>query len=225
MVRRPLVCAGAVAGAVATVLAAAPLAAAATVSLWHMNETAGTTMVDSVGGHNGTAQHVALGQPGFQGTAYGFPGRPAIVTIPSSPDLNPGGGTFRATGHIRTSTVTTDDSADVMRKGVSTSSATFWKMELRPNSTHTSERVRCYFRGTSGVISVFGSTNNIADGAWHTITCAKTASSVSITQDGVTHAKAGAVGFVSNGTRMTIGAKSTTDDAYQGLIDEVSVGH
>jgi hypothetical protein len=225
MVRRRLVFACALASAVGTVLVAAPLAAAATVSLWHMNETAGTTMHDSVGGHNGTLQHVALGQPGFQGTAYGFPGRPAIVTIPTSPALNPGAGTFHATVHIRTSTVTTDDSADITRKGVSTSSATFWKMELRPNSTHTSERVRCYFRGTSGVISVFGSTKNIADGAWHTITCTKTANSASITQDGVTHTKAGPVGTVSNGTRMTIGAKSTTDDAYQGLVDEVSVSH
>jgi hypothetical protein len=225
MVRRRLVCAGALAGAVVTVLAAAPLAAAATVSLWHMNETAGTTMHDSVGANNGTLQHVALGQPGIQGTAYGFPGRPAIVTIPSSPGLNPGAGTFRATAHIRTSTVTTDDSADVMRKGVSTSSATFWKMELRPSSTHTSERARCYFRGTSGVMSIYGSTTNIANGAWHTITCAKTASSVSITQDGVTRTKAGPVGSVSNGSRMTIGAKSTTDDAYQGLVDEVSVNH
>jgi Concanavalin A-like lectin/glucanases superfamily len=225
MVRRRLVCAGALAGAVVAALAAAPLAAAATVSLWHMNETAGTTMVDSVGANNGTLQHVALGQPGVQGTAYGFPGRPGIVTIPSSPGLNPGASTFRATVHIRTSTVTTDDSADVMRKGVSTSSATFWKMELRPNSTHATERVRCYFRGTSGVMSVYGSTKSIADGAWHTITCAKTATSVSITQDGVTHTKAGAVGSVSNAARMTIGAKSTTDDAYQGLADEVSINH
>jgi Concanavalin A-like lectin/glucanases superfamily len=221
MVRRRLVCHGALAGAVVAALAAAPVAAAATVSLWHMDETTGATMLDSVGANNGTLHRVALGQAGVQGTAYGFPGPPAIVNVPSSASLNPGANAFSATVHIRTSVVTRDDSADVMRKGVSTTSATFWKMELRPSSTGKTERARCYFRGTSGVVSLYGPTN-VADGAWHTITCAKTAKSVSLTQDGVARTKAGSVGSITNGAPLTIGGKSTSDDGYQGLVDEVS---
>jgi hypothetical protein len=178
-------------------------------------------MHDSVGANNGTVKGVALGQPGIAGTAYGFPGRPAIATVPSRASLNPGTAPFSATVHIRTSVVTSDDSADVIRKGLSTNSATLWKMELRPSSTRQSEHVRCYFHGTSGIVSVYG-TKNVADGAWHTITCADNGSSVSVTQDGVTRTKAGTVGSISNSAALTIGAKSATDDAYTGLVDEVS---
>lgn len=205
-------------------LVAAPAASAATAALWHMDETSGTTMHDSAGANNGTLRGVTLGQPGFAGAAYGFPGRPAIASVPSRASLNPGVASFSATVHIRTSVVTRDDSADVIRKGLSTNSATLWKMELRPSSTRQSERARCYFHGTSGVVSLYGP-KNVADGAWHTITCAKSASSISVTQDGVTRTKGGTVGSISNSAVLTIGAKSATDDAYAGLIDEVSFVH
>ena len=221
MACRRLVRASAAAGALTTALVAASPASAATVSLWHMNETSGTTMVDSVGGNNGTLRNVALGAPGFAGTAYSFPGRNSIVEVPSRAGLNPGSASFSVTVHIRTSVVTRDDSADVIRKGLSTNSATLWKMELRPSSTRKTERVRCYFDGTSGTVSLYGPTN-VADGAWHTITCAKNGTSVSVTQDGVTRTKTGKAGSISNSARLTIGAKSRTDDAYQGLVDEVS---
>jgi hypothetical protein len=213
----------AVAGAVASALAGAPAASAATVSLWHMDETSGTTVVDSVGGHNGTRHGgVVIGAPGFQGLAYSFPGQPAIVEVPSSGALNPGSASFSVTIHIRTSVVTRDDSADIIRKGLSTNSATFWKLELRPSSTRKTERARCYFRGTSGRVSLYGPTN-VADGAWHTITCVKNGSSVSVIQDGVTRTKSGTAGSISNAAKLTIGAKARDDDAYQGLIDEVSI--
>lgn len=210
------------ASAVAAALAGAPAASAATVSLWHFDETSGTTAIDSVGGHNGTRQgSVLLGQPGFSRFAYGFPGQPGIVTIPSSPALNPGSASFRATVHIKTGVVTRDDSADVFRKGLSTNSKTLWKLELRPSSTGLTEKARCYFHGTSGIVSIYGP-KNIADGAWHTITCVKSGSAVAIIQDGVTRTKAGTVGAISNSAPVTIGAKALNDDRYQGLVDEVS---
>jgi Concanavalin A-like lectin/glucanases superfamily len=209
-------------GVLATGLVAPSAVSAATVSQWHMDETSGRTMVDSLGRNPGTLQGgVMLGRPGVQGTSYGFPGVPAIVSVPSSASLNPGAASFSVTVHILTTAITRDDSADVIRKGLSTNSATLWKMELRPSSTRKTERVRCYFHGTSGVVSLYGP-KNVADGAWHTITCAKSGSAVSVTQDGVTRTKGGTVGSISNSAILSIGAKSRTDDAYQGLVDEAS---
>jgi hypothetical protein len=222
MARRRLIRRSAAAGAVLTALAGAPAASAATVSLWHMDETSGTTMADSLGLNPGTLHGpIAIGQPGIAGTAYGFPGQPAIVNVPSSPSLNPGSASFSVTVHVNTSVVTRDDSADVIRKGLSTNSNTLWKMELRPSSTRKTEKVRCYFHGSSGIVSLYGP-KNVADGAWHTITCAKNGSSVSVTQDGVTRTKSGTAGSISNSAPLTIGAKAFNDDAFQGFVDEAS---
>src|SRR5207248_675430 len=60
------------------------------VALWHMDETSGSVMHDSIAGHDGTAFSVALGQPGFLGTAFGFNGTSSYVSVPSASDLNAG---------------------------------------------------------------------------------------------------------------------------------------
>jgi hypothetical protein len=221
MAPKPLARVGAIAAGLLVALVSAPAASAATVSLWHMDETSGTTMADSLGANTGVLRNVSVGQPGFLGTAYAFSGKRSIVTVPSSASLNPGAAAFSATVHVRTSTVTADDSADVMRKGLSTNSKTYWKMELRPNSTHTSARIRCYFRGSSGIASLYA-TPVVSDGAWHTVQCFKQAGQVGVVFDGRTRTKAATVGSISNGAALTIGAKSATDDAYVGLVDEVS---
>jgi Concanavalin A-like lectin/glucanases superfamily len=220
MAAKRLTRAGAIAAGLLAALLPAPAASAATVSLWHMDEASGTTMVDSVGANSGRLRKVSLGQPGFLRTGYRFAGVGSIVTVPSSASLNPGAAAFSATVHVRTSTVTADDSDDLIRKGLSTNSKTFWKMELRPNSTHTSARVRCYFRGSTATASLYAS-RIVTDGAWHTIQCFKDAGRIGVVLDGTTRTKAATVGSITNGAALTIGAKSTTDDAYTGLLDEV----
>jgi hypothetical protein len=213
---------GAVPVAIAAALAFPAAASAAPVSLWHMDETSGTTVVDSLGVNPGTRSGpVAIGQPGILGTAYGFPGQPAIVDVPSSPSLNPGSASFSVTLNFNTSVVTGDDSADVMRKGTTTDSKTLWKMEMRPSSTRKTEQVRCYFRGSAQTIGIYGG-KPIADGRWHSVTCIKQADKISVVLDGKTHSKAAHVGSISNSAPVTIGAKAANDDAYQGLVDEVS---
>lgn len=59
-------------------------ASTGTVALWHMDETSGTTMFDSVGTHNGTLHSVQLGQTGFSGRSYGFNGSSSYVAVPST---------------------------------------------------------------------------------------------------------------------------------------------
>ena len=221
MAPKPLARVGAIAAGLLVALVAAPAASAATVSLWHMDETSGTTVADSTGANTGRLRNVSLGQPGVLGTGYGFSGARSIVTIPSSASLNPGAADFSATVHVLTSTVTADDSEDVMRKGLSTNSKTYWKMELRPSSTHKSAKIRCYFRGSSAAASLYA-TPVVTDGAWHTVTCFKQAGTIGVVFDGTTRTKSVKVGSISNGAALTIGAKSATDDAYVGLVDEVS---
>ena len=75
------------------------------VSLWHMDETSGTTMVDSVGTNHGTLHSVTTGLPGFLGSAYGFNGVAGYVSVPSSGSLNPGSSNFSFTVHIKTTSV------------------------------------------------------------------------------------------------------------------------
>ena len=66
----------------------------APVALWRLDETAGPTVYDQLGSHNGIASNnIAFGQPGAIGndsdTCFGFDGSSAEVEVPYSADLNP----------------------------------------------------------------------------------------------------------------------------------------
>jgi hypothetical protein len=200
----------------------ADVAGAATVALWHMDELSGATMADSVGANHGRLRRVDLGLPGSQGTAFGFARVGSIATVPSRAALNPGGAPFTATVRFRTSDVPDDDSADLMRKGVSTNSKTLWKIELRPNPAHTRAKVRCLFRGSRSEATISATARNVADGAWHTVQCFKQDRRIGVIFDGAARSTSARVGSISNGAALTLGAKSRTDDAYRGLLDEAS---
>jgi hypothetical protein len=222
MLRRLLIRGAALAAGVLAALALPDVAGAATVALWHMDETLGTTMVDGVGGNNGRLRNVALGQPGFLGAAYGFAGLGSVATVPSSAALNPGSAPFTATVHFRTSEVSRDDSEDVMRKGLSTNSKSYWKIELRPNAAHTRAQLRCYFHGSRTSMSIYASPKNVADGVWHTVQCFKQDALVGVIFDGKVRTKSVRIGSISNGAVLTLGAKSASDDAFGGLVDEAA---
>ena len=82
---------------------------------------------------------------------------------------------------------------------------------------------RCQFHGSAhdaGI--VFGP--DLSDGQWHTITCRKTANSISGTVGSAFAAKHVVVGSISNGVALSLGGKSSgTQDLYEGLMDEVRV--
>jgi len=200
-------------------------AASTTVALWHMEDT-GSTMSDSSGnGHNGTLSSVTTGQTGFSGKAFGFSKNPALVTVPSSSDLNPGSSTFTVTTHAnftKLPSTKTGDDYDVIRKGLSSTSGGNWKQEIT-----LSGRGSCTGTASSGSLTASGG-KVLNDGKWHTITCVFTTSSIRLQVDGSQVAsKSGKMGSISNKDSLTIGAKiirSTSDgDQYVGLIDEVSI--
>src|SRR5439155_12704584 len=117
------------AAAALTVAFSAHAASAATVALWHMDETSGSTMRDSVGANNGTLKNVALGKSGFLHSAYGFNGSSSIVTVPSSSALNPGSADFSFLVHVKFSKLPPTD-YDLLRKGLSSTAGGDYKLEI-----------------------------------------------------------------------------------------------
>jgi hypothetical protein len=202
-------------------LSAGPVLGASPTALWHMNETSGTVMNDSSGhGYNGTLSNVKTGVAGFNGsTAYGFNGSSSKVIVPDAPGLNPGTKDLVVSVHVAFTTVPADD-YDLIRKGLQSTSGGDWKIEIvRVNGAAIA---RCYLRGSSD--SWQKTTGpNLADGAWHTITCERHATSVQMSVDGTVWKKTKTIGSLSNTAALSIGAKAGGGDWTKGTIDEVSI--
>jgi hypothetical protein len=191
------------------------------VGYWRMNELSGTVVHDSGGGgHDGTSKNVSLGQPGHDGTAYGFNGNSSIVRVPHSSDLNPGDGDFSYGAWVKFTAVPPPTTFDVIRKGVSESQGGDYKLELfRANDA---AKARCYAKGSGGSDGITGG-NNLNDGQWHQLTCERFGSSWRITVDGVTTSENASIGRIANTADVTIGAKPTNEDWFDGLIDDAFI--
>lgn len=199
---------------------AAPARAATVVAAWNMDDT-GSTMVDSSGrGHNGTLRNVGVGRPGVQGSAYEFRGKPSYVTVPSHADFAPGTGTFKISLSVRFAAVpsATVVDYDLLRKGLSGTSGGHYKVEIL-----RSGRAFCLFSGSAGTVSITNGPN-LANNAWHKITCTRSGTTVVLTVDGATWSKSGATGSIANSATVFIGAKNSSGgDQYTGLMDAVTI--
>jgi hypothetical protein len=181
-----------------------------------MDETAGTVMRDTIGRHNGTLSGVALGAPGFAGTAYRFNGS-AVVSVPSARALNPGNANITITIRLNTTSVPAIPDWDLIRKGLFTSAGGEYKVEYQPSGQAT-----CGFVGSTGITRELTAGPALNDGRWHTVQCTKTASSIVLVVDGQPFTMAGAVGSISNSAAMAVGARPGSE-FFQGLLDEASV--
>jgi hypothetical protein len=200
--------------------AAAP--AATTVSFWHMDETSGSTMVDSASGLNGTLSNVGLGVPAVFSPGYSFNGSSSIATVPHNPYLNvPANTTFTVTSHVRFPAVPSASVVDfdLIRKGLSSTSGGHWKMEIFTNG-----KAYCLFDGSNASRTI-NQGPNLADNRWHTIKCIKRPSSLSLVVDGVSYTSNVVIGAINNTSRVAVGAKygGGGGDWYKGIMDEVSV--
>lgn len=190
------------------------------VGYWRMNELSGSVVHDSAGNHDGTSKNVTLGQPGHDGTAYGFNGTSSIVRVPHSDDLNPGDADFSYGAWVKFTAVPPPTTFDVIRKGTSNSNGGDYKLELfRSNN---SARARCYAKGSSGSAGITGG-NNLNDGQWHQLTCTRAGSTWQLTVDGTNYSETDAVGRIANTADVTIGAKPTNEDFFDGLIDDAQI--
>jgi len=193
---------------------------------WAMDEAPGIgTMFDSGSpATDGNWINIQAGVPGSSGTAYRFDGS-SRVTVPDAASLDPGTDTFTASTKVKFSAMPTDADGgdfDLIRKGLGITSGGYWKIEIYPNSAHTKANGLCQMKGSSGHIKITGTPVSLNNDQWHTITCTKTNSNVTLTVDGTSYRKSVTIGSIANGDPLTVGADRTGDDAYIGDMDEVS---
>ena len=191
------------------------------VGLWHMDENSGSTMQDSSGNNNnGSLTNVELGLPGVSGTAYGFNGSNSLASVPSNDSLNPGSTDIVLTAHVKFTGPFLDDSYDIVRKGKSATTGGEYKMEIVNTG-----RLKCAFKGTGGLADKTAGSGQpaLANGQWHTISCVRTANTVTARVDGYSTSSTESAGSITNTAPLRIGAKIPGDDVYNGVMDEVSV--
>ena len=179
---------------------------------WHMDRT-GRFMHDATGSHPGRLHDVALHHDGFTGAAYGFNGRSSYVSVPTSADLNAGDRDVHVTFSLKTASVPDEPDYDLFRKGEAPGPE--YKVEMQPNG-----QVSCHFTGSRGAAAVQDGPD-LHDGQWHTVSCDKLSDRVVLTVDGTTYSKSKAVGSISNGYDVIIGAYPR-GDFYEGVLDEIS---
>lgn len=215
-----LILAGPLALAAALVVPRAS-AAGTTVALWHMDEPAGaSTMIDSVGGHNGTLTQVQTGVSGFQGSAYRFNGSSSKVVVPSSGSFGIGNANFSFTVHVKFSKIPSVAVGDYdLLRGTPGGA---YKLEIVARKSRTIAQASCFFNGSAGK-AVLTAGPNLADNAWHTLRCEKTSNAIHLVVDGQTFSKTVTIGSISNASPLSLGAKSGGGDWYDGLMDEVSI--
>jgi hypothetical protein len=189
-----------------------------------MNETSGTVMTDASGHANiGALKSITLGVPGTVGTGYGFNGTSSRVIVKNSATLNPGLADITITVHVASTTLPTGD-ADLLRKGYQGTVGGDYKVEI-VNSLGVA-KARCYFRGTTTSYLKTVTVPNLLNGAYHTIVCQKTATTVVMTVDGKVYKHTTTIGSISNTSSLILGAYSsgkTSGDWFKGSLDEVSI--
>lgn len=177
-------------------------------------------VVDSSGYDNHGVNQGApvLGLPGRKGTAYSFQRDGSWVQVPSRPFLNPGGKDFRVSAWVNlTATPGDAETYDIIRKGHSYTPGGEFKLEI-----YTGGFVRCTAKGSSRVeSSVTASEENIADGTWHRVGCARTGTKWQATVDRKVSTKTVDLGRIFNTVPLSIGSKYGLEDGLPGRVDEV----
>jgi hypothetical protein len=205
------------------VLSTGTAEAATTAALWHMENP--SVMTDSSGnGNNGTTTGITS-VAGVSGKAYHFNGRNSVVTVPDSPSLNPANANLKIIARVRFTVVPSAavGDYDLVRKGLAGTAGGEWKMEIFPPAGNTSGTAFCLFQDVNQKTASIRDTRNLADGAWHTISCVKTATAVKVIVDGVTRSTPASLGSISNTKPLTVGAKSGGGNQFLGDMDEVSI--
>ncbi|MGL5825471.1 MAG: LamG-like jellyroll fold domain-containing protein [Nocardioides sp.] len=142
-----------------------------------------------------------------------------IVQVPDNPLLDPAGDTFTVEIRYRTK----ENFGNIIQKGQSASKGGQWKIQ-NPRGMPS-----CLFKSPTGRAGVRSSIN-LSDNEWHTLTCVREPSRVTMYIDGVYHNRRNAAsGTIDNTIPMTIGGKINCDqvvitcDYFSGNIDYVKI--
>lgn len=214
------------ASAAAALFAGNAQAAPVTAGLWHLDEPAGSSVVrDSTSPSNNgrISGAVTLGVAGHQGRAYHFSG--GVVTVPDSASLDPGTRPFSVSMWLRVPANLGVGDYNVLQKGRATTPGGQYKVEIGGAIARGVGKPRCAFVDSArkGVV-VKASNDDIADGRWHSVTCRRTATSVSIVVDGrVRGTVATRLGSIANSAPFQFGGKGVGLHYYTGDMDEVAL--
>jgi hypothetical protein len=189
-----------------------------------LNESSGaSTAVDSSGHHHdgriGSLVRMGGGQATFPLLARNASlDSGPLIEVPDAADgsLDPGKGTFTITMRYRT----THAFGNIVQKGQATSSGGQVKLQ-QPKG-----RLTCMFKTSSGTATAGSGPVQMDDGAWHTVQCVRTASSVTMYVDGKrTGRSSHSTGNLDNSLPWTIGGKPNCDgttvtcDYFAGDVD------
>ncbi len=186
-------------------------------ALWNMDRL--PTMVDSAGGdNNGTTRNITL-----SGSAYKFNGTSSYATVPDKSNLDPGTTGIRLTARISlTKAPASGQTFDVVRKGVTTSSGGYYKLELRRSSTGLAIAA-CVIKDSSGRIGEVSGTTGLANKGFVTVTCRRTSTGVTLSAAGQTRSVSRTLGSISNSAPVYVGGKGDGTDYFPGLMDSVKI--
>src|SRR5919107_326594 len=188
---------------------------------WQMDETSGQ-MIDSSGNNNdGDPKDVRQ-----TGSRYVFNGSTSYVAVPDAGSLDPAEKDIKLKARVKvTDRPMDDDSYDIVRKGLVTTTGGDYKMEIKRAADPTVGKLHCLFKGDGGTVDI-EARHDIVDGNFHTLECIKTSTSVMARVDGKSGStKAGSAGSISNGSAVMVGAKTADplDDVFDGEMDFVSI--
>jgi hypothetical protein len=199
---------------VLALFASPSVSSAAVVGTWELNESGGTRVVDSSGRHNGgTSRDISFRVAG----AYTFNGSTSKVTMPAAPSLVPGSRDVALFSRFRSGVTAGgkgDFDWDMVKKGG-------YKIEIyRKNGK---DQARCSFTAPGGQKIAFQDGPSLTDGSWHTVSCTKNASGVTLRVDGVAYRRSGALGTIRPGRQLWIGWGGDNTDFFHGDLDYVKV--
>jgi hypothetical protein len=194
---------------------------AAQLASWQMNETAPPMIDSSPFGNHGTEMSGVT----MTGSTYVFNGATSYVRVPDNGSLDPLDADITITALVMLNGSTMDDdSYDIFRKGLASSSGGDYKMEIkRMRGDPSIGKLNCVFRGTTNVPKIATRPNLLASPGWHTLQCRKTATAVQAIVDGRAFTKTVAAGPIDNDQSGMVGAKSPTDDNFDGSIDFITI--
>lgn len=194
------------------------------VAQWNMDETSGTTMLDSSGNANdGTLFNVTE-----TGDGYVFDGTTSKVVVPNSPTLNPGARDFSYSAQVQTNKIPPPGGDyDVIRKGAAATAGGGFRLEIEYSKGLAA--AYCSMSDGQGHTSSVRGNTNVADGQLHTLTCQKTSTAITLMVDSLPPiTKTVSLGTIDNAKALAIGCKSPTcrdgdSDWYVGTLHGASI--
>ena len=210
---------------VGAVTVAAPASAESNTVLSFTGKASKTTAIDVSGKNNdGDLHNVRVTNGGF----YTFD-EPARISVPASKSVNPGTANYSYGVTMRLpKDYVFDHDLSLVRRGASKLSGAYYKMELIYRRDTGNTVLVCAMRdqkGNTGFVQT--SSAGLTDGAWHTLTCAKNATTVSLIKDSSTYSQEDKVGNLSSKRDLNFGAEKVDANTYwehfPGDMDNITI--